>query len=310
MIQIARFWAVILFAVSFLGWGMPDLSAQKLPFSTVFKGTDKFDRLLREAREKNWAALPLGERTVAVGLALCGTPYVGNTLEIDNRIEAASVNFNGMDCWTFFEIALNFARMLDLPTAKQTPQTLLKLIEIERYRGGKCDGTYLSRIHFLEELFYDNEKRGLLTNITRSLGGVPIRRNITYMSNGWRQYRYLRHNPSLRPQMAAIERRVSALPVYYIPKSKVAGIQSKIRNGDIIAIVGSANGSYTTHVGLAYRDRNGVLRLMHATSSKGKGRKCIVDSSLRDYLYDSRKRAGIIVARPHPLPAAVAASLN
>ncbi|MDK3157954.1 DUF1460 domain-containing protein [Kamptonema cortianum] len=289
---------------------MPEATAQKLPFNTVFKGTERFDRLLKEAREKNWAALPLGDRTVAVGLALCGTPYKGHTLEIHNHIEAPSVNFYGMDCWTFFEIALNFARMLDLPPARQTPQTLLKLIEIERYRGGKCDGSYISRIHFLEELFYDNEKRGLLTNITRSLGGVRIHRRISYMSNGWRDYRYLRHNPSLRPQMAQVERRVSALPVYYIPKSKVAGIEPKLRNGDIIAIVGSANGSYTTHVGLAYRDKSGVLRFMHATSAKGKGRQCIVDSRLRDYLFASKKRAGIIVARPNPLPPAIAASLR
>lgn len=290
--------------------GFSTATAQRLPFNTVFKGSDKFHQLLREARKKNWASLPLGDRTVAVGRALCGTPYISSSLEIHDKIEAPSVNFYGMDCWTFFQISLNFARMLKLPEKEQTPQTLLKLIEIERYRGGHCDGSYISRIHFLEELFYDNEKRGLLTNITRSLGGVRIRRNILYMSNGWRQYRYLRKNSSLRPKIAQVEKRVSALPVYYIPKSKVARIESKLRNGDIIAIVGSANGSYTTHVGLAYRDDNGILRLMHATSARSKGRKCIVDSRLRDYLYASKKRAGIIVARPNELPSSLVKSLK
>ena len=43
------------------------------------------------------------------------------------------------------------------------------MVELDRYRHGQCTGEYLSRLHFLEELFYDNEKRGLLTNITRQL---------------------------------------------------------------------------------------------------------------------------------------------
>ena len=30
----------------------------RLPFSTVFKGRDKFDRLVNSAREGNWSALP------------------------------------------------------------------------------------------------------------------------------------------------------------------------------------------------------------------------------------------------------------
>ncbi len=83
-----------------------------LPFSTVFKGRAKFDRLVSEARAGNWAALPIGERTAMVGKAMLGTRYRGYTLEIDDRIEAPSVNFEGQDCWTFFEISLAFARML------------------------------------------------------------------------------------------------------------------------------------------------------------------------------------------------------
>src|SRR5437870_3024174 len=87
----------------------------RLPFSTVFKGQDQFNRLVAKAKSENWQALPIGERTAAVGLALVGTRYKHFTLEIDNRVESPSVNFQGMDCWTFFEIALSFARMLNEP---------------------------------------------------------------------------------------------------------------------------------------------------------------------------------------------------
>ena len=108
-----------------------------LPFSTVFKGQDRFERLVNQAREGNWKALPIGDRTATVGRALTGTPYKNYTLEIDDRIEAASVNMNAMDCWTFFEIALAFARLMDEPEANWTPERMLHYIELDRYRGGK-----------------------------------------------------------------------------------------------------------------------------------------------------------------------------
>ena len=71
--------------------------------------------LVEQAQANNWKALRIGDRTAAVGRALVGTRYKSFTLEIDDRIEAPSANFNGMDCWTFYEIALGFARMLDDP---------------------------------------------------------------------------------------------------------------------------------------------------------------------------------------------------
>ena len=138
----------------------------RLPFSTVFKGQDQFNRLVAKAKSENWKALPIGERTAAVGLALVGTRYKHFTLEIDNRIESPSVNFHGMDCWTFFEISLGFARMLDEPESNWTPERLLHYIELDRYRDGECTGDYLSRLHYLEDWLYDNDRRGLVEDLT------------------------------------------------------------------------------------------------------------------------------------------------
>src|SRR6516165_5614377 len=77
-----------------------------LPNPRVFRGHAQFERLVQEAQRQNWRSLPLGDRTIAVGQALLGTPYVNYTLEIDDHTESPSVNLNGVDCWTFFEIAL------------------------------------------------------------------------------------------------------------------------------------------------------------------------------------------------------------
>src|SRR5947207_9767558 len=201
----------------------------RLPFGTVFKGRDRFDRLVSEAREGNWRSLPIGERTAAVGRALVGTRYKAYTLEIDNRIEAPSVNFNGMDCWTFYEISLAFARMLNEPEDSWTPEQLLHYIELDRYRGGHCTGEYLSRLHYLEDWLADNDRRGLVEDLTRSLGGTTVPHSAREMTVGWRHYRYLAANRALLGPLGQMEARVSSRPLNQIPKSRVASIEPKLR---------------------------------------------------------------------------------
>src|SRR6059058_841267 len=224
----------------------------RLPFSTVFKGQDQFNRLVAKAKSGNWQALPIGERTAAVGQALVGTRYKHFTLEIDNRIEAPSANFYGMDCWTFFEIALGFARMLNEPEINWTPETLLHYIELDRYRGGECTGEYLSRLHYLEDWLADNDRRGLVDDLTRQLGGVSVPHAAQEMTRGWKHYRYLASNRALLGPLRQMEERVSSRPLYQIPTNRVAAIEPKLRSGDIIGIVSHDGRLFgTSHVGLA-----------------------------------------------------------
>jgi hypothetical protein len=285
------------FAAAFLALSISVAGAAQLPLSTTFKGVAKFNRLVTEAQEGNWRALPIGERTATVGMALLGTPYVNYTLEIDDHIEAPSVNLNGVDCWTFYEISLAFARMIKEKPVGATPQDLLRYIELERYRGGHCTGSYLSRMHFLEEVFADNTRRGLSTNPTRAIGGVPIHRNITEMTSAWRSYRYLVNNRNLLPGMAAIQQRVSNLPVYYIPKSKVAAAEKYLRNGDIVAIASADRSGYTSHVGMVVKKSDG-MHFMHATSNRSHGHRVILDDRISQYVKRSSDHIGIIVYRP------------
>jgi hypothetical protein len=174
---------------------------------------------------------------------------------------------------------------------------LLRYIEMERYRNGRCDGTYLSRMHHLEEVFANNQSRGLGRNITRDLGGLPIQRNITEMQHDWKSYRALVANPSYRDGIARVERSVSRLPVSYIPRGRVPGIESKLRSGDIIAIVSADQSGYTSHVGMAVRDGS-RCRFMHATSRNDKGRRVYFDGTISQYLSESSDHIGIIVFRP------------
>jgi len=287
-----------LLCFSFLALGLSHLSAQAagLPFSTVFQGRAKFDALVAQADA--WKSLPIGERTGAVGRAMVGTPYKYHTLEIDDHIEAPSANLLGMDCWTFFEQSLAFARMLNEPREQWTPQTFLKYLELDRYRGGKCDGTYLSRLHYLEEWLPDNARRGLVVDVTRVLGGVRVSHPAREMTVNWKGYRYMRNNPDLRAGIRRMEERVEGMDMAHIPKGKVAAIEGKLKTGDIICITTRDAGGYgTSHVGLAYRTSDGVLHFMHASAPRNYG-KVTLDSRLSEYLFRYKTIAGIMVARP------------
>jgi hypothetical protein len=271
-------------------------AAASLPPSTVFRGQSRFYTLAAEAERQNWRVLPLGERIIAVAKSLLGTRYVNYTLEIDDHVEAPSVNMDGLDCWTFFEISVGFARMLEVKSGNYTPSDLLAMIELDRYRGGRCDGSYTSRLHFLEDWIYDNERRGLVRNLTASLGGVPMRgRYLNEMSHHWRESRYMRHNVALVPQIAAIEQRVASRTIYHIPREQVSKIESKIHSGDIICITGRGPEGFTEHVGLAYRDGVGVVHFMHASKDE---RRVVIDVPIHQYVYRYHKFAGIMVIRP------------
>jgi hypothetical protein len=270
--------------------------ASSLPLSTLFRGQSKFYALAAEAERQNWRALPLGERIIAVAKSFLGTHYVNYTLEIDDHIEAPSVDMDGLDCWTFFEISVGFARMLEMKSGNYTPSDLLAMIELDRYRGGRCDGSYTSRLHFLEDWIYDNERRGLVKNLSVALGGVPMRgRYLTEMSHHWRESRYMRHNVALVPQIAAIEQRIASRTIYHIPREQVSQIESKIRSGDVICITGRGPEGFTEHVGLAYRDGVGVVHFMHASKD---ARRVVIDVPIHQYVYRYHKFAGIMVVRP------------
>lgn len=274
-------------------------AAERLPFSTVFKGKERFAQLTSDARAQvsRLRSLPVGERVAWFGQKLVGTPYKSFTLEIDDHIEAPSVNLHGLDCWTFFETALAFARMIMLPESRWSPEQMLAFVEQDRYWHGRCDGTYLSRLHYLEDWADDNDRRGLVEVLTRELGGSGVRNAATEMTNHASGYRYMANSASNRAGIAKLEARLRAKPLMMIPKSRVPAIESRLKNGDIIGIISRDGDGYgTSHVGIALV-RGGVVRFMHASSPRNSG-KVIIDSRLSEYLARFKSHAGILVARP------------
>ena len=268
-----------------------------LPKSLCFVGEDSFHRITAKAVRGRWGRLPMDTRMLTLARELEGVPYVGFTLEIHDRIECPSVHFHALDCWTFFETVLALARMIETPKTAYVWTDLLAEIEWTRYRGGVCTGAYLERLHYLDEWFFDNFARQNILDLTRQLPGAQrlLGRRSTEMTTLWKSYRYLRENPELRAPMRESELEVEKLPVWFVPKSRVPAIEAQLQSGDIIGIVTRNQGVVCSHVGLAARGRDGVLRFMHASQNH---KKVVIDSRLSVYLDRFPSHAGIMAARP------------
>lgn len=259
----------------------------------AFEGREVFDRLLTLARERRWSELPIGERIGAIGMALRQTPYVASTLELYDDREVCSVDFRGLDCVTFFELALAFARMLK--RGAPTPETLLAEVTFLRYRGGQLTD-YASRLHYLSDWFVDNQAKRVVRLITPELPGAErFTRRVNFMSTHPGAYRQLKKSPDQVAKIALVEAEINARVMHYLPKEKVAAAQRLLLTGDIVGITTTIDGLDCAHSGVCYRDEAGVSRLLHASTTQN---AVILDEDLATYVASVRTHSGVMVARP------------
>src|SRR2546428_1040875 len=165
-------------------------------------------------------------------MALRQTPYVDGTLELYEDREVCSVNLLGLDCVTFYENALAFARMLR--RGGRTPSALLSEITFTRYRGGRLTD-YASRLHYTVDWFADNEAKRVVHLITPELpGAVRFTQRVSFMSTHPGAYRQLKNKPDLVAKIAHLEAEITARPAQYLPKEKVRAAQPLLKTGDIV----------------------------------------------------------------------------
>ena len=259
----------------------------------VFEGREVFDRLLNLARERRWRDLPIGGRIGAIGMALRQTPYVASTLELYDDREVCSVDFRGLDCVTFFELVLAFARILK--RGERTPEALLAEVTFLRYRGGQLTD-YASRLHYLSDWFADNQVKHVVRVITPELPGAErFTRRVSFMTTHPGAYRQLKASPDQIAKIARVEAEINARTTYYLPREKVAAAQRLLMTGDIIGVTTTIEGLDCAHSGVCYRDDAGVPRLLHASTTRN---AVILDEDLATYVASVRTHSGIMVARP------------
>jgi hypothetical protein len=220
-----------------------------------------FDEFVRRMQDKK--TLPANELIIEAAKFFIHTPYVAGTLEGDS--ERLTVNFREFDCTTFVETVI--ALSLTLQESTPTFQRFCDGLRLIRYRNGKVND-YTDRLHYFTDWIYENQRTGLVKDVTKELGGHPFELQLNFMSTHPQLYRQLKDNDRLVGVIRAKEVEVSARsPYYVIDPEEIQGIQ--IRDGDVIAFVTNVKGLDVTHVGFA--ERKGVeVRLVHASSKAGK----------------------------------------
>ncbi|MFC6193332.1 N-acetylmuramoyl-L-alanine amidase-like domain-containing protein [Dyadobacter subterraneus] len=230
----------------------------------------------------------LGTQTLRMAESFLGTPYVASTLE-GNPIERLVCKFDGLDCTTLVEssIALAIAKSENLNYEGYKTE-LTKI----RYRDGVIDG-YPSRLHYVLDWMYENQKRGRLEDITSKVGGIPYKKEINFMSTHANFYPAL-DNTEVWEKIKEQENIINSREYSYIPKASLQKAEPMLRDGDIVAFTSSVEGLDCNHMGIITKIGNRAY-LLHASLA---GKKVILSTlPLAEYVASVPKHTGMIVAR-------------
>lgn len=231
-----------------------------------------------------------GDLLAGIALSFLGALYKEATLDEPGR-EKLIVNFRKFDCFTYVESMLALARWF--ASGKKSPREYLRQLKLIRYRKGVIDG-YSSRLHYFTDWLRENEKKKVIKNITKALGGRSRRKKINYMTTNYGLYSALKEKKNYQKILIA-ERNLSRRAFAIIDKRKVSACRKKIKNGDIVAFASAKKGLDVAHVGFAlWQGRN--LKLLHASSKEGA--VVISKKTLAAYLKSNKKYTGVIIARP------------
>jgi hypothetical protein len=243
------------------------------------------------AVDENLKTKPINEIIVEIGKSLTGTEYVAHTLEKDGE-EKLVINLTGLDCFTFLENALVLSR--NIKQGNNSFDDYINELTLIRYRNGIID-QYPSRLHYFTDWIYDNQKKGIVKDVTKKLGGQKLELNMSFMSDHPDYYKQLNENHYFVEVIKKLEEKINQRQHYFIPKEKIAVMESKIENGDLLAFTSFVEGLDVNHVGIAVKMDDGRIHVLHAPNVGYKVQ--ITDKPLAEYVMGIKKDSGIIVAR-------------
>ncbi len=254
--------------------------------------------------EVSGPSTPLGRGATRVGELAAGTPYQASTLEAylhaggsPSGEEPLTLSLTRFDCVTLVEACLAVARLAGAE-GPATWEGLGREVERMRYRGGRR-GRYTSRLHYFSEWIADGERRGLVEDLGTELGAVEDARPLRFMTRHRASYPALSDDGVFR-EIATIERGRDGCPRRVVPTERIPEVSSRIETGDVLAFATAIPGLDVTHAAFAYRDVQGVLRVLHAPLSGGVVE--VTRATLPEYVAAIRRATGILVARPLRLP--------
>jgi hypothetical protein len=245
--------------------------------------------LIRRLDKKKISAKLPDQLMLEIGRCFLGAPYGTGTLETQ-RAEHLTVNLGEIDCVTFIENVVALA--WNVKSRQKSFNAFRRYLRKIRYRQGWLRG-YASRLHYFSDWIHDNQKKGIVRDVTAEIGGRPLRKAITFMTTHPELYPPLKGAANLR-RMKSVEKTISRRSLFFIPKRKLRHLEDRIRDGDLIAITTNTEGLDVQHAGLAARVRNRI-HLLHASSTEGK--VVFSKKTLYRYLQQSKRSSGIMVAR-------------
>lgn len=256
---------------------------------------DDYDEMLCKKKFKLFVDAGLKDKSIGdvigeVGKSFIGTDYVAGTLD-KNMDEKLVIDLTGLDCVTFVENCLTFARCVK--KGKTSFEDYKKELEKIRYRDGMLDG-YSSRLHYFCDWIYNNEDKGIVKNITAEIGGVSYDKKIDFMTSHVKSYKQLGDKANL-DNIRTAEEAINSRYMYYIPKNDIHKAYDSMQTGDIIATTTKIDGLDVTHTGYVYKEGGGTY-FMHASSVKKQ--VIISEMELEEYILSDSKKTGIMVARP------------
>ena len=248
-----------------------------------------FAEKMELARTERLDTLPIGAIMVRLGESFLGTKYTPGTLEVVP--EQLVINLEELDCVTYVENVLALARIVR--SGDTTWTAYVNELERIRYRGGELDG-YRSRLHYFSEWISDNERLGLVRNVTRDLGGTQLGEPINFMSTHADAYRQLADSATMQ-EIRKTEARLTGETRWWIPEAQLSRVMPRIQNGDIIGATSSIDGLDIAHTGIAVL-RDGGVYLMHAPLVGSNVE--LSETTLDQRIMRIDGQDGIMVARP------------
>jgi hypothetical protein len=246
--------------------------------------------------------LSMAQGVVTFGTTFIGNPYPKSNIDTTQKTaqgqvvlqpidqEVLVVNLKKFDCVTFVEsmVALTQTRR---DTACNYDVFKEKLTNV-RYRNGFVD--YAARLHYFSDWLYENEKIGILKNITKDIGGEAFNKQVFFMSLKRDTFYGNMADPTTFYNIKNVEEAITKREKWYVPKGKVATIEYKLKDGDIIGITNALSGMDMAHAGIV-KWQNGRAYLVHASSQFHQ--VMISDVPLVDYLLRNKAQTGIMVGR-------------
>ena len=274
----------------------PDSNNTEREIAAQSEDLARFKKIVQYAKQQNLPDRPIGEIVQAIADNFLGQPYAEGLLD-KSGTEKLVVTLDKFDCVLFVETVMAIAR--GVAVKDYDYQNFVNRIEEQRYLNGKMNG-YCSRLHYFSEWINDNQKRQTVENITAQLGGVPMNKQLNFMSQHRSSYPQMVKDEATYQCIVGIEAELAKTTVNYIPTNLIKSIYSQLKPGDIVAVATDVKGLDVTHTGFVYRNADGNMGLIHASPAG----QVTVAYDLHRYISRVESAIGIVVARakaPNPI---------